>query len=160
MKLKHLVLTGSFMLLSEKALAFEVVCRISDATTQKANEAPSVLGTVTQTSPVTKNKTKTITRTTNLVTQMPPERCQQRMACLTVDDSMPQKYVLCDATFSINLEVYTDNVLIHVMEAATRRDLVKATSPMKGFTSLSLKNQTPDVNVQCDLATETNRECK
>ncbi len=151
----------NMVLSSSPAMASDIRCRIEDATEQKANEAPGFLESApsNRTIPPSQERAKDTLRNSAIRPQTPPLRCIKKTACLKLDETGPVKYVLCDAAHNVQLEAYTDNVLIHVVEAATRKDSVRVTTPIKGFTSVTLGSEKPQVQVHCELATESNKDC-
>lgn len=159
MRINNIVLGSLFGLFCQTALSIEVVCRISDASTMKTNEAPAVVGTVAATKNTGGNSSRPVTNSSRLLSPSLPERCQQKMGCLRIKDR-PASYILCDSTYAVRAQVYVGNVSIHIEGSAEQQELAVATASEDGFKSLTLRSRNPDVYVSCDLATEQNKECK
>ncbi len=158
--MKYLIAT-MILAVTSQAQALEIRCRVDDSTSQKANEAPAALESVnsTRVTPPSQERAREPSRNAVVRPQTPPLRCIKNTACLKLDETGTVQYVLCDAAHNVQMEAYTDNVLIHVVDAATRKDSVRVTTPIKGFTSVSLNSEKPAVGIHCELASETNKDC-
>lgn len=149
---------GLVVLPWDQGLAIELSCKVTDGTVR--SERNSALESAPSSPEVAGNLPKVDVKRGGDSHRKPADRCRSKVTCLSLNESAPVKHRLCDSRHNVQLEAYTDNVLIRIVDGGTRRDLVRATSPMKGFNALSLKNETPNVGIQCELATDATRVCR